>query len=90
MSLAAQPHTATEVTFTETRDNAPESKRLGELLMLSCVEQPPDALQSARTHSSTSTWLTFTRSRDCSYREVDNNQRKLKVSNAHKSPSMFL
>lgn len=67
MSLAAHPHTAMAVTLTETRDNAPESTRLGELLMLNCVTQPPDALQSACTHSSTSTWLTFTRSRDCSY-----------------------
>lgn len=67
MSLAAHPHTAMAVTFTETRDNAPESTRLGELLMLNSVTQPPDALQSVCTHSSTSTWLTFTRSRDCSY-----------------------
>lgn len=70
MSLAAHPHTAMAVRFTETRDNGPESTRLGELLTLNCVTQPPDALQSACTHSSTSTWLTFTRRRDCSYSTV--------------------
>lgn len=58
--------------------------------MLSCVEQPPEALQSACTHSSTSTWLMLPRSRDCSYREVDDNQSKPKVSSLHKSSSVFL
>lgn len=61
-SLAAQPHTAVGVTLTETRDRAPESTKVGESLTLSCVEQPPDLLQSVRAHSSTCTWLTFRRS----------------------------
>ncbi len=44
--------------------------------MLNCVEQPPDVLQSVRTHSSTCTWLTFTRSSDCSCGESERGRRE--------------
>lgn len=64
-----------DVTFTETKDKAPESSRVGESLMLNCVEQPPDVLQSVRIHSSTCTWLTFTRSSDCSCGETGKGRR---------------
>lgn len=61
-SLAAQPHTAEDVTSTDTSDKAPESTRVGVSPTLSRVSQPPDLLQSVREHSSTRTWLTLRRS----------------------------
>ncbi|TNN67987.1 hypothetical protein EYF80_021779 [Liparis tanakae] len=76
----AQPHTAEGVTFTDTRDKAPESTRVGVSAMLSRVEQPPAVLQSVRTHSSTCTWLTLARSSDCSCAEPEKG-RKEETSN---------